>query len=201
MTNLLQVLSDKAKETREQIARTVQAPGSAAALPKIDQLGRPQESKTRTPYLEQELQELLPSKLVAPSQAPASPADNVQPPPKPEEALQQPVPSHIRLALVGIAVLCLLYTHLEPVVRWLKSSSFLLDMIALVCIVAAAPAIPRAQLQQSIQAAKLQVISASVAVKALPQMSLEMSAMLEEIRAMRKDVGGMAKKAAWLPGS
>lgn len=205
MTNLLQVLSDKAKETREQFARTVQAPGGAAALPKIDQLGRPSELRKCSPQPEQELTDLaLPKPAVVPSNTPqpASLKESVQATAKPEETPQQPLPSHTRLVLLAVAAACLLYSHLEPIMSWLRSSSFgLLDIVALVCIVAAAPALPRAQVQQSIHAVKLQVISAGVAVKALPQMSIEMSAMLEEIRAMRRDVGGMAKKAAWLPGS
>lgn len=202
MTNLLQVLSEKAKETREQIARTVQAPISTGPLPKIDQLGRPSEPRSRSPLVEQELQELVPSKPAVTPENTVNPSDIIQLPPKPEQTLLQPLPNHIRLALVVVAVACLLYTHVQPIVRWLRTSSFgLLDVIAIVCIVAAAPALPRAQLHQSIQAAKLQVIATGVAIKALPQMAVEMSAMLEEIRAMRRDVGGMAKKAAWLPGS
>lgn len=200
MTNLLQVLSEKAKETREQFARNVQTTG----YPKIDQLGqlgRPSEPRSHSPVAEQELQQILPKKpdtvpeRLAP--APQEPSATL----KLEEGVQQHLPSHLRLALLATAVACLLYAHLRPVLRWLSSGSGLLDIIAVSCIVAAAPAIPRTQVQQTIQAVKLQIMSAGVAVKALPQMSTEMSAMLEEIRAMRRDVGGMAKKAAWLPGS
>lgn len=202
---LLQVLSEKAKETREQIARTVQVPTGAAALPKIDQLGRQSELRNRSPQPEQELADIASTKPVVPQdeqQHTSIHTDSVHTPAKPEDPSAPPLPSHVRLALLAVAAACVLYTHLEPIVRWLKNSSFgLLDVVALLCLIAAAPALPRAQIQQSIRAVKLQIVSAGVAVKALPQMSMEMSAMLEEIRAMRRDVGGMAKKAAWLPGS
>ena len=211
MANLLQVLSDKAKETRNQLTRSVQAPLSATTV------SRAELQTTRGPaVLTESLQVTAREAIVPPIAAQTGlnaygtsastdqdakgaslTGSNSQ-----NENQLKPLADNMRVYLLGLAAACFIYSHAEGLLHFLRSTGIgLLDLVAMVCLVAAAPALPRAHLKKTFQALRLQADSAAVAVKALPQMSVEISAMLDEIRAMRHDLGNMAKKTAWLPGS
>ena len=210
MANILQVLSDKAKETRDQLTRSAQASlqGSSHATSTSSRaelhtnrepaaLTEPVRVTARDPITSPSTEEPLWSI------GDASASTDYTNLAKPDIGVpRQPLSDAIRMYLLAFAAACLIYNHAEGVLHFLNSTGIgLLDIVAVMCLVAAAPALPRTQMNQTLQALRLQATSAGVAMKALPQMSVEMSAMLDEIRAMRHDLRGMAKKTAWLPGS
>ena len=208
MANFLQVLSEKAKETRNQLARSAQTPLGATTTTK------PELQTFRGPAVLTESVQVTAREPISPlltAQTNLGPESSVidqakaqdcAPPSSKTQQHKQPLSDTVRLYLLALAAACLIYNHAGQVLHFLRSTGIgLLDLVALACLVAAAPALPKTQMTQTLQAVRLQAISAGVAVKALPQMSVEISAMLDEIRAMRHDLGAMAKKTAWLPGS
>jgi len=210
MANFLQVLSEKAKETRNQLARSAQTPLGATTTTKAEL------QTSRGPTVLTESVQVTAREPISPlpsAQTNLGPASSVKDQTKAQDGAsptssseiqqqKQPLSDTVRLYLLALAAACLIYNHAGQVLYFLRSTGIgLLDLVALACLVAAAPALPKTQMTQTVQAVRLQAISAGVAVKALPQMSVEISAMLDEIRAMRHDLGAMAKKTAWLPGS
>jgi len=210
MANFLQVLSEKAKETRNQLARSAQTPLGATTTTKAEL------QTSRGPAVLTECVQVTATEPISPlptaqtnlglasSAKDQAKAKDGAPPTSSSKIQQQkqPLSDTVRLYLLALAAACLIYNHAGQVLYFLRSTGIgLLDLVALACLVAAAPALPKAQMAQTLQAVRLQAISAGVAVKALPQMSVEISAMIDEIRAMRHDLGAMAKKTAWLPGS
>ena len=211
MSSLFQALSDKAKETRTQFTRSANVPGSLAT-------SKAEMQTTRGPTT-------LTESVQVTARDPVAFASSFKPDPHKAEdhadkdQIQtnhqvgvgstsqhqdqaQPLSNNLRLYLLAFAVACLIFNHAARVLQFFRTTGIgLLDLVALACLVAAAPPLPRTQMNETLQAIKLQATSASVAVRALPQMSVEISAMLHEIRAMRQDLGAMAKKTAWLPGS
>lgn len=209
MSGLFQALSDKAKETRIQLTRPANAPGS---LP----TSKAEMPTTRGPTVLTESVQVTAREPIA-SASSSYPnldkaGDSVDKDQRSHQvgvgsdsqrqAEAQPLSRNLRLYLLAFAVACFIFNHATRVLQFFRTTGIgLLDLVALACIVAAAPPLPRTQMNETLQAIKLQATSASVAVRALPQMSIEISAMLHEIRAMRQDLGAMAKKTAWLPGS
>lgn len=212
MSALLQALSDKAKETRDQFARTAQGPNFAT----VSKVSKAELQTTRGPNVLTESVQMTardPVPSVSGLQTELEAVGNQQSKdqvkikhvtesPAQMTPSQPPLSDSIRLYLVAFAAACLLYNHAGRLLQFFRTTGIgLLDLVAVVCIVAAAPALPKTQMNETLQAIKLQATSAGVAVRALPQMSVEITAMLQEIRAMRHDLGNMAKKTAWLPGS
>ncbi|KAL3130622.1 hypothetical protein ABBQ38_008016 [Trebouxia sp. C0009 RCD-2024] len=211
MTNLLQALSDKAKETRSQFNRanlesTTVSPAELPTTRGLSGLAESVHLIARDPIGAAINGSGLRPKLhivenhTDTDQKPASePIIDQKAQKKP---VQPPVSDKLRLYLLAFAAACLMYNHAGMLLQFFRTTGIgLLDLVAVVCLIAAAPALPKTQMNETLQAIKLQAISAGVAVRALPQMSIEITAMLEEIRAMRHDLGSMAKKTAWLPGS
>lgn len=210
MSTLFQALSDKAKETRNQFTRVAQVPGNA-------NVSKAEMPTTRGSNVLTESVQMTardPMASVSGLQAELGAAGNQQDKDQAKikhatesithrkDLAQPPLSDSFRFYLLAFAVACLMYNHAGRLLQFFRTTGIgLLDLVAVVCLVAAAPAIPRTQMNETLQAVKLQAASAGVAVRALPQMSLEITAMLEEIRAMRHDLGNMAKKTAWLPGS
>ncbi len=210
MANLLQVLSDKAKETRNQLTRSAHAPLTATSTSRAE-LPTSRGPAVLTESVQVTAREPINSLTSSQSDVDVPGASANADQTKTKDSLRkdsnlqyqkQPLSDTIRVYLLALAAACMIYNHAGQLLQFLRNTGIgLLDLIAVVCVVAAAPALPRAQMTKSLQAIKLQATSAAIAVKALPQMSVEISAMLDEIRAMRHDLGAMAKKTAWLPGS
>ncbi|KAL3147668.1 hypothetical protein ABBQ32_002421 [Trebouxia sp. C0010 RCD-2024] len=214
MTTLLQALSDKARETRDQFNRVNvgSTAVSKAELPTTRGLSGLAESVqliARDPIaaacnssgLRPELD--IVENHIDRDQARSKPASEpIIDQKEQKEPFQAPLSDRFRLYLLAFAAACLMYNHAGKLLQFFRTTGVgLLDLVAVVCLIAAAPAFPKTQMNETLQAVKLQAASAGVAVRALPQMSIEITAMLQEIRAMRHDLGNMAKKTAWLPGS
>lgn len=214
MSTLFQALSEKARETRNQLTRlNAQPPGSTtvskAELPtsrgpsgladSVQVTARdPIASSLNSSGLQAELDVV--GNHGDQDQARRIPANESIVEQK--APVQPPLSDTFRVYLLAFAAACLMYNHAGRLLQFFRTSGIgLLDLVAIVCVVAAAPALPKTQMNETLQAIKLQATSAGVAVRALPQMSVEITAMLQEIRAMRHDLGNMAKKTAWLPGS
>ena len=210
MSNLFQALSEKAKETRNQFTRVAHVPGTATVSKAEMQTTRGPNVLTESVQMTARDPVTSVSGLQAELDAAGGQQDKDQAKikhanesiPEQRDPAQLPLSDSFRFYLLAFATACLVYNHAGRLLQFFRTTGIgLLDLIAVVCLVAAAPALPRTQMNETLQAIKLQAISAGVAVRALPQMSLEITAMLEEIRAMRHDLGNMAKKTAWLPGS
>ena len=210
MSNLFQALSEKAKETRNQFTRVAHGPGTATVSKAEMQTTRGPNVLTESVQMTARDPIASVSGLQTQLDADGSQLDRDQAnikhatelTPEQKDPVQPPLSDSLRLYLLAFAAACLMYNHAGRLLQFFRTTGIgLLDLVAVVCLVAAAPALPRTQMNEALQAIKLQANSASVAVRALPQMSLEITAMLEEIRAMRHDLGNMAKKTAWLPGS
>ena len=214
MTTLLQALSDKARETRNQFNRVnlgsatvskAELPttrGSAGLAESVQLTARdPIVSVHSSGGLRPELD--LVENHTDRDQARSKPASEpIIEQKEQKEPFQPPLTDKFRLYLLAFAATCLLYNHAGSLLHFFRTTGIgLLDLVAVVCLIAATPALPKTQMNETLQAIKLQANSAGVAVRALPQMSIEITAMLQEIRAMRHDLGNMAKKTAWLPGS
>ena len=207
MASLFQALSDKAKETRSQFTRSDNAPATSKVELQTTRgpavLTEPIQLTAREPILS--TSQLQPDSLKTEDRIAGDQKDRIQA--AVSSSLQrqeqaQPLSNNLRLYLLAFGAACLIYNHAGSVLYFFRTTGIgLLDLVAVVCLVAAAPALPRTQMNETLQAIKLQATSAGVAVRALPQMSVEITAMLDEIRAMRRDLGAMAKKTAWLPGS
>lgn len=211
MANFFQVLSDKAKETRNQLARSALTPLGATTTSRAELqttrghavLTESVQVTAREPINPLPTAQTDSGTATSTTDQTKTKAPGCSPPEsKPTQHQEQPLSDRIRLYLLALAAACLIYNHTGQVLQFLRNTGIgLLDLVAVACLVAAAPALPRTQMTKTLEVLKLQATSASVAVKALPQMSVEISAMLDEIRAMRHDLGAMAKKTAWLPGS
>ena len=210
MSTIFQALSDKAKETRNQLTRVAHVPGNTSSKAEMQTTRGPNvltesgQLTARDPM--KSVSTLHPEIDAAGSHDDKDQAEikHATAPATPEQkdSAQPPLSDSIRFYLLAFAAACLVYNHAGGLLQFFRTTGIgLLDLVAVVCLVAAAPPLPRTQMNETLQAIKLQATSAGVAVRALPQMSIEITAMLDEIRAMRHDLGNMAKKTAWLPGS
>jgi hypothetical protein len=115
-----------------------------------------------------------------------------------QEHEQKTLSNDARLALVAVAIACLLFGHLYSILQWLANGRVLFaDVIALLCLVAAASGSWSKVAPQVIDT----VAAVSEALSCIPRMTDCVQRMLEEIRAMRQDLESLKAKTAWLPGS
>ena len=212
MAQFLQALTEKAKETRSQFARSDPGPGIATATSKAElPASRGPAGHTESVHVSatEPVTPAVPSTsrkdlghVSTAADQPKSRADSPSCSSSHKRSQERFLPDKWRIYLLGLAAACLAYNHLGQLLQFFKNTGIgLLDLVAVACLIAAAPALPYLEMRRTYEAMRLQAFSAGVAVKALPQMSVEITAMLDEIRAMRRDLGAMAKKTAWLPGS
>ena len=212
MAQFLQALTEKAKETRSQFGRSDPGPVSATATSKAE-LPTSRGPAVLTESVHVSATEPITSAVPSTSSKDLGHVSTAADQPKSRDdspssssshkgSQERRLPDKWRTYLLGLAAACLAYNHLGQLLQFLKHTGIgLLDLVAVACLIAAAPALPYLEMRRTYEAMRLQAFSAGVAVKALPQMSVEITAMLDEIRAMRRDLGAMAKKTAWLPGS